>query len=80
MKIIIVLFLFVILEHDQNLKIITICGKIISIVKKKTPKKGKNFLAHKYGSKTLRLKDVIHPDLECILEDYHTNQNDESIP
>ena len=44
MKINIVLVVFVILEHDQNLKIITICGKIISITKKKTPKKGKNFL------------------------------------
>ena len=46
----------------------------------KVPKQGKNFITHKFGSKALRINDVIYLDLECILEDCHTNHNDKSIP
>ena len=46
------------------------------------PKEGKNILSHKFGSKALKMNDVMYLDLECILEKYGTFEyiNNENIP
>ena len=44
----------------------------------KVPKQGKNFRSHKFGSKALKINDVIYLDLECTLEDYDTKHYDKN--
>ena len=46
------------------------------------PKEGKNILSHKFGSKALKMNDVMYLDLEWILEKYGTFEyiNNENIP
>ena len=46
----------------------------------RVPKEGKNTLSHKFGTKCLKINDVIYLDLESILEKYNTTQNNEDLP
>ena len=50
--------------------------------KLKLPTEGKAILSHKFGSKALKMNDVMYLDLECILEKYGTCEyiNNENIP
>ena len=41
----------------------------------KLPEKGKNIKKHKYGTKALRLNDMIYLDLECVLFKYDSCSN-----
>ena len=41
----------------------------------KLPEKGKNIKKHKYGTKALRLNDMIYLDLECLLFKYDSCSN-----
>lgn len=41
----------------------------------KLPEKGKNYKKHKFGTKSLRMNDIIYLDLKCLLLKYYTCSN-----
>ena len=55
-------------NHTQLCKDNTFC-------KVNLPIQGENIKEHKFGSKTLTIKDIMYVDLECILVNYNTCSN-----
>lgn len=41
----------------------------------KLPEKGKNYKKHKFGTKSLRINDIIYLDLECLVLKCYTCSN-----
>ena len=46
----------------------------------KVPKEGKNTLSLKFGSKSIKMNDIILLDTESILEKYDTTENNDNKP
>ena len=44
------------------------------------PKDGKNTISHKFGSKALKINDMLILDPDYILEKHNKNENNENIP